>query len=404
MAEMSPTLIADEMASLAIPLRGSVADACVSCADRLVRRVESIPGVQRASVSSATATLRIAFDPSRVTAHEVQSRTEEAARRLASEFGHQTYQIGGMDCANCALSVEKTVSSVPGVLSASVNFSASRMRVEHQHLADRGEPAVAELIEKRVRDLGFTLSRSDREAVDSAPDPAPGTGATMPGRGRDLWRVGISGGLLAAGLLGEQMPVLGGSIPASATTSLYAISLALGGWRFAVSGVRALRSRIVGTNLLMAVAAVGAACLGEWSEAAAVVFLYALGEALEGVAMERTRRSLAALVDAAPPEAIVQRAGTLSQETVPTSRLALGDVLVVRPGTRLAADGVIISGESTLIEAAITGESLPRDTRRGDTVFAGSVNGNGSLLVQVTALPEDSTLARILHLVEDAQA
>ncbi|MBC8104126.1 MAG: cation-translocating P-type ATPase, partial [Cytophagales bacterium] len=131
---------------------------------------------------------------------------------------------------------------------------------------------------------------------------------------------------------------------------------------------------------------------------------YALGEALEGVAMERTRRSLAALVEATPPEAIVQRAGTLSQETVPTSRLVLGDVLVVRPGTRLAADGVIISGESTLIEAAITGESLPRDTRRGDTVFAGSVNGNGSLLVQVTALPEDSTLARILHLVEDAQA
>jgi Cd2+/Zn2+-exporting ATPase len=391
-------------ASVTIPLRGSVADACLSCADRLVAALESVSGVTEVSLSSATATLRVVFDPTHVTADDVQRRADTEAHRLASEFGHQTYQIQGMDCANCALSVEKTVSSVPGVLRASVNFAASRMHVEHQRPSESDAAAVTALIEKRVRDLGFGVSRSEGDTEGHASHNSldgHDHGAT---RKRDLIRVGFSGGLLALGLLLQHVPGIQGKVPSVITTTIYAVSLALGGWRFAVSGVRALRQKIVGTNLLMAVAAVGAACLGEWSEAAAVVFLYAVGEALEGVAMDRTRRSLAALVEAAPSEALVQHPTTLRQETIPVARLALGDVLVVKPGAKLAADGVIVSGESALTEAAITGESLPRDKKRGDTVFAGSVNGNGSLLVRVTALPKDSTLARILHLVEDAQS
>lgn len=400
----STTLSPTDSASVTITLRGSIADACVSCADRLVSAVESIPGVTQVTLSSGTATLRVAFDAAQISAEEVKARTDGEASRLAAEFGHQTYQIQGMDCANCALSVEKTVSSVPGVLRASVNFAAARMHVEHQRPGGSDAAAVTALIEKRVRDLGFGLSRSDDGAdADSsgADQHSHDHGAT---RKRDLVRVGVSGGLLAVGVLMEHLPGLRGTVPTFVTTALYAVSLALGGWKFAVSGVRGLRQRIVGTNLLMAVAAIGAACLGEWSEAAAVVFLYAVGEALEGVAMDRTRRSLAALVEAAPSEALVQHPGTLKQETVSVSRLALGDVLVVKPGTKLAADGMIVSGESALTEAAITGESLPHDKKRGDTVFAGSVNGNGSLLVRVTALPQDSTLARILHLVEDAQS
>ncbi|MES2460690.1 MAG: cation transporter, partial [Armatimonadota bacterium] len=348
MAQTS-TLSPANHATVTIPLRGSVADACLPCADRLVSAVESVPGVTQVSLSSATATLRVAFDAASVTAGEVQERADFEVRRLESEFGHQTYRIQGMDCANCALSVEKTVSAVPGVLSASVNFSASRMQVEHQHPSESAA-AVSAQIEKRVRDLGFGLSRSDGDTREDSSSADGHNHDHTAGRKRDILRVGVSGGLLALGLLLEHLPVFNGAVSAAVTTGLYAISLALGGWRFAFSGVRGLRSGIVGTNLLMAVAAVGAAFLGEWSEAAAVVFLYATGEALEGVAMDRTRRSLAALIEAAPSEALIQRPETLQQETVAVANLALGDVLVVKPGAKFAADGVILSGQSAVTE------------------------------------------------------
>jgi Cd2+/Zn2+-exporting ATPase len=138
----------------------------------------------------------------------------------------------------------------------------------------------------------------------------------------------------------------------------------------------------------MALAAVGALAIGHWEEAAMVISLYAVGVALEGAATDRTRRSLRALVDARPAEALVQRPN-LRQETVPADQLTVGDLLIVKPGAQIAADGVIVSGASSVTEAAITGESLPKDKGRGDTVYAGSVNGTGSLLVRVTAPAAD---------------
>ena len=178
----------------------------------------------------------------------------------------------------------------------------------------------------------------------------------------------------------------------------------MGGWRFAQTGLAALKQRVIGTNLLMAIAAVGAICIGHWEEAAMVIALYAVGVALEGAAMDRTRRSLRDLVDARPAEAIV-RCDEGHDHTVPADEVSVGDVMVIRPGARIAADGVIVEGASAVAEAAITGESVPGGKElSARTSFAGSVNGHGALLVRVTALAQNSTLARLLHLVEEAQA
>lgn len=152
---------------------------------------------------------------------------------------------------------------------------------------------------------------------------------------------------------------------------------------------------------LMTVAVVGAAIIGEWNEAAVVVFLFSLSETLEGYTMDRARHSLRSLMELAPRGALVRRQGR--EFELPVEQIQIGDILLVRPGERIAMDGRVTDGRSVVNQAAITGESLPADKAAGDEVFAGTVNGPGGLEVSVTKLTADSTFARIVHLVEEAQ-
>jgi Cd2+/Zn2+-exporting ATPase len=405
---MSTTLSRE---TLSLPLRGSVAAACAACADRLTAAVRLLPGVASAALDERAGRLSVEIDPAHVSPDAVGEQVKRIAGELADEWEHRIYRVGGMDCASCAASIETALNRLPGV-SATVNFPAARLRVEHA----RGGSVSAE-IEGRVRTLGFTVEPDARggAAVRDLPTATAPAGETCcgghdhehghehaaptakPRVSPDVLRVTASGLLLAAGLVLEH-----GLGWERASAFVFAASMLAGGYRFALAGLRALRLRTVGTNLLMAVAAVGAGFIGQWAEAAAVVFLYALGETLEGAAMERTRRSLRTLIEAAPADATVVEDGGATR-TVAAADLAPGDTILVRPGSRVAADGVIVSGASEVAEAAITGESLPRAKGTGDSVYAGSVNGAGALTVRVTATAEDSTLARILHLVEEAQ-
>lgn len=385
------TTLNREFDTLSLPLSGSVALSCGLCVDRLREAVEGVEGVRRVDLNSSTAMLTVAYDPATVSGGTLEEEARRVANRIASQFDHRTYHVSGMDCAHCAEGLEQMARGLPGVVSASVSFSAAKMRVEF----DTANSAGISQLPQRAKGMGFPLTEAD-----SARSVAPEVPATPLSRlFSPMGRAIISSVLLALGLLLEHAF----HAPEAMVRVAYGLSILLSGWRFALAGLVALRERVLGTNLLMALAGVGALIIGHWEEAAMVVTLYAIGVALEGAAMERTRRSLRALVDARPPEALVQRPN-LRQETVPAESLVVGDVMVVKPGAKLAADGVIVSGSSAMNEAAITGESVPADKKRGDTVFAGSVNGNGSLLVRVTAPAADSTLARLLHLVEEAQA
>jgi Cd2+/Zn2+-exporting ATPase len=155
-------------------------------------------------------------------------------------------------------------------------------------------------------------------------------------------------------------------------------------------------------NGMMTGALAGAALIGDWREGAAVAFLYAVSNWLEGSTLDRARRSIRGLLDLAPREARIRQNG--AETVVPVEALAVGDVLLVRPGEKLASDGVILAGSSALDEAPVTGESVPLDKGEGDPVYAGSLNGYGALEVRVTRRAQDTTLARIIHLVEQAQA
>lgn len=152
----------------------------------------------------------------------------------------------------------------------------------------------------------------------------------------------------------------------------------------------------------MILAALGAAFIGSPAEGAALLFLFSLSNALQAYAMDRSRRAIEKLLDLRPKVATVRRGSRLV--TVPVEKLVIGDVIVVRPGERFPIDGEVISGASEVNQATITGESMPVSKQVGDMVFAGTVNGNGSLEVRVTRLAKDTTLARIVQMVEEAQA
>jgi Cd2+/Zn2+-exporting ATPase len=182
----------------------------------------------------------------------------------------------------------------------------------------------------------------------------------------------------------------------------YLGAIALGGIYPVRRALTSVRSGVLDINVLMMVAVAGAMLLGEWSEGASVIFLFALAQLLESRAMERARSAIRTLMDLAPAEAVVRRG--LADVRIPVDEVRVGDIVVVKPGEKVPLDGRVHAGESHVNQAPVTGESVPVEKRPGDEVFAGTINGRGALEFTVTRLRRDSTLARIIHLVERAQA
>ena len=214
---------------------------------------------------------------------------------------------------------------------------------------------------------------------------------------REVQWSALSGVLLLAGFLSS---VLAG--PDGLATALYVAATVAGARFFALEALHELvRERAIGIELLMTVGAGAAAALGEWGEAAMLVFLYSISEALEEFTESRTEGAIRALMDLAPKTVTLLRDG--QQVEVPAEDLAVGDRFLIRPGEALATDGTIVEGASALDESAVTGESIPVEKTVGQKVFAGTLNGSGVLTVEATATHENNTLAKIVHLVTEAQ-
>lgn len=183
---------------------------------------------------------------------------------------------------------------------------------------------------------------------------------------------------------------------------LYFVSYVTGGWFGVMASIEALKEKTLNVDLLMILAALGAAAIGQPAEGATLLFLFSLSNTLQTYAMDRSRKAIEKLLDLRPAQATVRRGSRLI--SLPIEQLTLGDIVLVRPGERFPIDGEVTSGESDVNQATITGESMPVHKQMNDLVFAGTVNGTGSLEIRVTRLAKDTTLARIVKMVEDAQA
>lgn len=357
---------------------------CIQCVDRLRIALEALDGVTGVLIDTEHRGVQVIYDKSVLTFEEIRDYARAVGVTLAERYSHKSVKLIGLDCPDCASKLEKAVQRLRGVAWASVNYASSEVVVEF-------EPQVTgvDAVIKRIQEFGY-------EVEEEAP-----TAEKLRARRlrRDL-RVGLtalSGVLLIAGLLMRRVP------HAYSIADLLLIASAVSGGIFAArSAAYSLKGLSLDMNVLMTVAAVGAMLLGEYAEAAAVMFLFSLGSTLEAYAVERTRKSIRGLIEEMPSVAMVNRDGTWQQ--LPVDKIEIGDVVMVKPGEKLPVDGTVVSGESTVNEAPITGESMPKNKSAGDPVFAGSTNGAGSLDVRTTSRSDDNTIARIVNLVEEAQA
>jgi Cd2+/Zn2+-exporting ATPase len=303
----------------------------------------------------------------------------------------ETFKIEGLDCPDCAASLEKAIATLPGVTSARLNFTAATLVVAPQE----GRAIVPD-VERLVRDMGH-------HAILQGPSPSAAAGSAAGWRewvrrNRRALATGLGGALLLAGFLSS---LFGAS--AGFTDAFYVLATVVSGYYAARAGWITLRTtRAVDMNILMTLAATGALAIGAFEEGAMVTFLFALGNLLESATMDRARKAIRSLIELTPREATLAHDG--AEERVPIEALQVDDHILVRPGERLPMDGKIVEGQSAINQAPVTGESLPVDKSVGDEVYAGTVNGGGALIVQVTRLASDNTLARLIQMVQEAQA
>jgi len=296
-------------------------------------------------------------------------------------------RLGGLDCADCTVTIEKAVQAMPGVKAAAADFGTARL---HVHF-DGAVVSLAEITEK-VRSLGY-----------DAKVPGQTAGGLISARATPWWRepavvtTAVAGLLLAAAFAAGRWP---GLSALAWSHVLYALAIAVSGYKVAWRGLQAIAARSFDVDFLVTIAAATAPLINQWWEGALVMFLFAAGNAMEEITTERTRRSVESLLDLAPPTVTVQRDG--EEVRIAAGEAVVGDIMLVRPGERLALDGTVVSGYSEVNEAAITGEAMPVEKKPGAQVYAGTLNGSGFLAVRVERPPGDTVLARIVELVAAA--
>ncbi|OIJ19435.1 cadmium transporter [Anaerobacillus alkalidiazotrophicus] len=291
-----------------------------------------------------------------------------------------TYRVQGFTCASCAKKFETNVKYLDGVIDAKVNFGASKLVVQ-------GATTIEEL-EKAGAFDNLKIRDDKVQRIERIPF----------WRQKQNYKVYIAIVLLMFSFLlrlqvGDDhiFPIIG-----------YALAIVIGGYSLFIKGLKNLVRLNFDMSTLMTVAILGAATIGEWGEGAVVVILFAISEALERYSMDKARQSIESLMDIAPKEALIRREN--HEIKVHVDDIEIGDIMIVKPGQKIAMDGVVTRGTSTINQAAITGESVPVTKLIDDEVFAGTLNEEGLLEVKVTKKVNDTTLSKIIHLVEEAQA
>jgi Cd2+/Zn2+-exporting ATPase len=289
------------------------------------------------------------------------------------------FRVDGMDCNDEVVILERRLKPLAGIEAVAADIVGQRLHVKY----DAAKVSTSAIVEA-VGPTGMRIWLEHEEPRASSADVHYRLVLTL-----------LSGAATACGVAGQALGV-------DVSRVLFLAAVAIGGVYPARRALAAIRSRAVDINVLMVVAIAGAVALGDWFEAASVVCLFALAQWLEVRTLERARQAIRALVDLSPREALVLRDGI--EQRLPVERVRVGDIVIVKPGDKIPVDGRVTVGQSDVNEAPMTGESLPVDKALGAEIYAGTINGRGALEVEVTRVGADTRLARITHLVEDAQS
>ena len=383
---------------------------CGNCAKTIEASLQQMSGMAETLVNFATGRVKVSYNPIQISEAEIKNRITALGYTIEqSPTRSLQAQIGGMDCGSCAKTVEAALQQVSGVSEISVSFATGRLNLTYD------PQQVSEMaLYDRIKALGYTIEQNSTEksshsdccndhehnfepVVSRNVEQVDLTGWRVWIRDRRSQSVLLAGVGLILGFLVQQL-----ALPIWFARAFYGIGIIVAGYPIARAGLFELRLRRADMNLLMTISVIGAVVLGDWFEGALVVLLFSLGTTLQSFSFGRTRNAIRALMELTPRTATVKRNG--KEATVPVESIQLGEILTIRPGQRIALDGVVISGDSAVDQSPITGESVPEDKSSGDVVFAGTLNQTGFLEVKVTHTSEDTTVAKIIHLVETAQS
>ena len=311
--------------------------------------------------------------------------SEQRVKQENSEM--KVFRVQGFSCANCAAKFERNVKELPGVQDAKVNFGASKISVSGavtvQELEKAGAFEKLKVKPETAQPIQAELEEQSKEQnIPFYEKYSTVLYATL----------FVALGFLSTFINGEENLI---------TILLFLASMLIGGLSLFKIGLQNVMRFDFDMKTLMTVAAIGGAIIGEWGEVALVVILFALSEELERFSMDKARQSIRSLMDIAPKQALIRRNG--QELMVPVQDIVVGDTMIVKPGQKIAMDGVVTSGYSAVNQAAITGESVPVEKAVNAEVFAGTLNEEGFLEVRITKLVEDTTISKIIHLVEEAQ-
>jgi Zn2+/Cd2+-exporting ATPase len=354
---------------------------CSSCAESVDHALRGLAGVQDVRTDVVGGRVTVRYAEGKLARGDLVGAINRIGYRVQDDtpLRREVFEIQQMDCAVEARQIEDKLGRLPGVSQLQFDLVNRRLTVE-------GEITAPE-IELAISQLGMHARLLSEQRVDVS---------WWERRGRLVLAI-VSGLFWAASLVAnyvfDQENLAGG----------LAVGAIVAGGRYIVPrGIRAARHGALDMNFLMTIAAIGALIIGEYLEAATTMFLFAVAQLLESFSMDRARNAIRGLMDLSPAGATVMRGG--AEVRVPVDQVRVGETVVVRPGEKVSVDGEVLRGYSSVNQASITGESIPVDKAPGAEVFAGTLNGEGVLEVRSTKPASDTTLARIIHAVEEAQA
>lgn len=371
---------------------------CASCAVKIEDNIKKIKGVATAAMNFATQTLVIESESDQeiddviAKSHLVIKQLEPHVvikEKVFSKPERKVLFLLGLDCADCALKIEKEVANIDGVKSAHVDFILKKLTIDVVNMHHTGL-----IVEKATQiahniESGLSIVEEDKKNEDEHDHRHEGINQLK------LIRISIGAILFFVALILQ--------LPFVVELGMYLVSYGLVGGEVVLRAIKNIsRGQIFDENFLMSLATIGAFAIKEFPEAVAVMLFYQIGEIFQGIAVNRSRKSIAALMDIRPDYANLKIGEQM--EKVAPEVVGVGSIIIVKPGEKIPLDGKVVFGKSMLDTSALTGESIPREVEAGNDVLSGSINKNGLLEIEVTKIFGDSTVSKILDLVQNASS